>query len=341
MLVAVDGATTALRRATAVTVDAQENVIYDGVVHELLHYYLSRPRSDADFEEFRTLRRLLGMIAPLNLTDPAAEDFRARNCRTCHDVVRFAHEMAVRELTELPELTVADRQHFVRRLRLPIPLDLDVVDLGGGVTPGTTGHAIDPASVRSLPLRSLVKDLCASWRTDPVDMDMGSLLASATKGAALGIAGSRQIRPNLAIVTEDYVNLHLHLGYHFNMVDARVTETTAVNYVYFRFHGGVTEVSRRSRRARTIAAILEAYGFGVETKGDMVIGRLRGLSKDRTRERLEMIGRLIGYTRQLDVLMRDEGSIREFTRDFCEAGTGVSGIESLDVRSVAEPGAGS
>jgi pyruvate,water dikinase len=320
MVVNARRATELLRPGMEVTVDAQENVVYEGVVHELLRYHLSRDRSEVDFEEFRTLRRLLRRIAPLNLTDPAAESFRARNCTTCHDVIRFAHEMAVRELVDLPGLTARERRRFVRRLRLPIPLDLDVLDLGGGVAPGVEGPLVDPAAIESAPLAALLTHLCSSWRTEPVDMDMRSFLASATRGASMPLTDTGRIRPNLAVISRDYANLHLHLGYHFNMVDCRLSEAAAANYVYFRFHGGVTELTRRSRRARAIAAMLEAHDFGVETRGDMVIARLRNVPMDVLRDRLEMVGRLIGYTRQLDVLMRHEGTVEEFSREFC-AGT--------------------
>jgi pyruvate,water dikinase len=320
MIVGIPGATELLRPGADVTVDAEENVVYQGVVHELLRHHLSRLHADTDFEEFRLLRRLLRRIAPLNLTDPQAENFRARSCTTCHDVVRFAHEMAVRELVDMPGLTARDRRRFVRRLRLPIPMDLDVLDLGGGFAPGTKGGIVEPDSIASLPLVALLENLCASWRTDPVAMDVGSFLSSATRGTSLAVTDPGQIRPNLAVVTRDYLNLHLLLGYHFNMVDCRMTEVDAANYIYFRFHGGVTEITRRSRRARTIAAILATYGFGVETKGDLVVGRVRNVASGTMRERLEMLGRLIGYTRQLDVLMRDEGSVQEFTREFCDRG---------------------
>jgi pyruvate, water dikinase len=342
MIVDVSEATALLQPGMEVTVDAEENVIYAGVVHELLRHHLSRPRADVDFEEFRTLRRLVRRIAPLWLTDPDAENFRARSCTTCHDVVRFAHEVAVRELVNMPDLAAQDRRRFVRRLRLPIPLDLDVLDLGGGIAAGAEGSVVDPASIESAPLLALLTHLTASWRTDPVRMDVGSFLSSATQGAALAVPQTGRMRPNLAVISKDYTNLHLHLGYHYNMVDCRLTEVDDANYVYFRFHGGVTEITRRSRRARTIAAILEAHGFAVETKGDMVIGRLRGIPAPALRERLEMVGKLIGYTRQLDVLMRHEGTVEEFARDFCEreapTGNGNTRAEGLSAAGASRPG---
>ena len=57
----------------------------------------------------------------------------------------------------------------------------------------------------------------------------------------------------------------------------------------------------RARRARVLALILQEHDFAVETKGDLVIGRLRNLGWDPMAKRLEMIGRLIGYSRQIGV----------------------------------------
>ncbi len=100
------------------------------------------------------------------------------------------------------------------------------------------------------------------------------------------------------------------------MVDCHLSELQSANYIYFRFHGGVTHITRRSRRARVLAAILQEYDFAVEVKSDLVIGRLRNAAPELMRERLDIVGRLIGYTRQLDVLMRDDATVRERTREF-------------------------
>jgi pyruvate,water dikinase len=226
--------------------------------------------------------------------------------------------MAVRELIDMPDLTAKDRKRFVRRLQLTIPMDLDVLDIGGGLAGGNGGELIEKDQVQSAPLTALLRGLCSpgTWRTEPVDMDMESFLSSATRAASFAMTDTPPVRPNLAVVSKHYLNLHLLLGYHFNMVDCHLSEVPTANYIYFRFTGGVTEITRRSRRARVIAAILEEYEFGVETKGDLVIGRFRNAERERMVEALEMLGRLIGYTRQLDVLMRDDDTVREHTRDF-------------------------
>jgi pyruvate,water dikinase len=226
--------------------------------------------------------------------------------------------MGVRELVEMPGLRARDRRRFVRRLDLRIPLDLDLLDLGGGLAAASNGPHLAPEEVRSAPLSAVLRGLSApgTWRTEPVDMDMGSLFASATRFAPLDSPDAGRVRPNLAVITSDYLNLHLMLGYHFNLVDCRLSEAPSESYIYFRFHGGVTDITRRSRRARMIASILQEYDFAVETKGDLVVGRLRNLGWGPMAKRLEMIGRLIGYSRQIDVLMRDEGAVRARAREF-------------------------
>ena len=52
--------------------------------------------------------------------------------------------------------------------------------------------------------------------------------------------------------------------------------------------------------------ILERYDFVVEGRGDLVIGRIKKVSHEAMVERLRMIGRLIGFTRQLDILLKDD-----------------------------------
>ena len=77
------------------------------------------------------------------------------------------------------------------------------------------------------------------------------------------------------------MNLNLRLGYHFNMIDAYICDTMNDNYIYFRFLGGVTDLMRRSRRAKFIAEVLEQFDFRVEVHGDLVVGGLKKNSRER------------------------------------------------------------
>ena len=84
----------------------------------------------------------------------------------------------------------------------------------------------------------------------------------------------------------------------------------------FRFTGGVSELTRRARRADLLDRILSRYGFAVERAGDLVLARLHGISAAGMNRRLQMVGRLIGFTRQLDVLLRNEDIVRRMVDGF-------------------------
>jgi pyruvate,water dikinase len=116
---------------------------------------------------------------------------------------------------------------------------------------------------------------------------------------------------NLAVISQRYMNMSLRLGYHFNVIDTYLSESTNDNYVYFRFVGGVTENERRHLRALLIQEILEKLNFKVTVAGDLVVARLKKWEAEETRSLLEEMGRLIGFTRQLDTRMQSEESIQE------------------------------
>ncbi len=319
-IVDAEGATQILKDAGEVTVDAEENAVYEGRVPELLRHQLIRSSSPKDTREFGTLRRMLRKIAPLNLRDPTSSNFSADNCATYHDIIRFAHEKAVQELAEGYSVRPSGSTQYVRRLQLPVPLDLLVIDLGGALRAVEGTRTMTPDCVVSRPLRALVDGLLTDgvWTTEPVAMDRQAFMASATRSAPL--TGPAALRPeqNLAIVSTEYLNLNLRLGYHFNIVDCYVSDKRSENYIYFRFVGGVTELARRSRRADLLKKILEKHGFVVECSGDLVVGRLRKATLETMVAQLTMIGRLIGFTRQLDVFLNSEQVVERYVNGFLE-----------------------
>ena len=319
-IVDAGAATVTLKDASEVTVDAEENAVYEGRVPELLRHQLLRSSSSLDTSEFRILRRILRRTAPLNLRDPLSASFAAESCATYHDIIRFAHEKAVQELSEGETVRPSGGAQHVRRLELPVPLDLLVIDVGGGVRTPERASALGPENVLSSPLRALLRGLLAEgvWTTEPAAMDPNAFMASATRSAVL--TGPAALRPqqNLAIVSSEYLNLNLRLGYHFNIVDCYASERRNDNYIYFRFMGGVTELARRTRRAELLKRILEEHGFVVECSGDLVVGRFRKASAEVMAERLTTIGKLIGFTRQLDIFLSSERAVERYVKAFLE-----------------------
>ena len=327
-------ATRLLEEGAEVTVDAEDKVVYAGRVEELLRHQLLAMSSFESSAEFRVLRRMLRKIAPLYLRDPTAPGFSARRCATYHDVIRFAHEKAIAELTDIGWVKTSRDVAYVRRLALPIPLDLVVIDLGSGFRSEVDGPVISRADVACRPLLTLLEELCGAdvWETAPASMDLDGFMSSATRTMPMtGAVGARP-EQNLAIVSREYLHLSLRLGYHFNIVDTYLGDAPADNYIYFRFAGGVTELARRSRRAALLKRVLEGHGFVAEGRGDLVVGRIKGLGAEAMVERLRMVGRLIGFTRQLDIHLKNDRLVDHYVERFM-GGNGSAGRRDAPARA--------
>jgi len=317
-IVNTGGATSTLKDGMEVTVDAEENVVYKGIVKELLAYKAEAEDVYQDLPEYRMLRQILRRVSPLYMINPNSPDFTAGNCRTYHDIVRFSHEKAVKCLINLNISSSKFRGVETRELKLTIPLGLHIIDLGGGLIPKEEKSVLDSVDdIRSLPLHAIIKGLIAPgvWSTQPMNLGFGDLISSLTRYSTAD-RGAAYRGQNLAVVTDHYANISLRLGYHFNVIDTYVSENVDDNYVYFRFVGGVTETERRRMRALLLKEILEKLNFRVTLRGDLVVARLKKISNEKILEILGEIGRLIGFTRQLDTQMRNEQSIAQSLETF-------------------------
>ncbi len=318
MVVNTGDATRILTTGMEITVDAEENVIYRGIVRELLDYKMEAEDVYRDLREYHMLRQILRRISPLNMIDPTKSEFAAKSCRTYHDIVRFSHEMAVRILINLNISSRRFRGVEARELKLPIPLGLHMIDLGGGLAPGSRSKGITSVDdIVSSPMHAIITGLVAPgvWSTRPLQLGFGDLVSSLTR-YSMADRGAVYRGQNLAVVSDHYANISLRLGYHFNVIDTYVSENVDDNYVYFRFVGGVTETERRQLRAMLIKEILEKLNFVVTLRGDLVVARLKKLAEADALAVLQEIGRLIGFTRQLDTQMRSEQSVAESLNAF-------------------------
>jgi pyruvate, water dikinase len=324
-LIGVEGATDILAEGMEITLDAHHRIIYAGRVEELIRYQLMQPTVFEDAPEFRLLRRILSRVAPLHLTDPQSTNFAPKGCRSAHDMIRFIHEKAVQELMELPTLLNRFKGAKVWTLVSDVPMALKVLDLGGGLDPMAEGNTVRTDQIRSLPLKALLAGLSRpeTWDTEPVMVDLKGMMASLTRTWDSG--GPTFGGFNLAVVNDNYMNLHLRLGYHLNLIDARMDDADNQNHIYFRFVGGAADLTRRSRRAQLLADILGHYHFKVRVQGDLVVGRILHLSKEEIGVCLEALGALVGFTRQLDMQLRNDQDIGGHVDAFFRKHDEVSG----------------
>jgi pyruvate,water dikinase len=142
-----------------------------------------------------------------------------------------------------------------------------------------------------------------------MSVDFGSFMSSLTRTFSSSMATPKYVGQNLAVLSKEYVNINLRLGYHFNMIVAYISKNVNDNYAYFRFLGGVTDISRRSRRATLLAEILAQNDFRIDINGDLVVARIKKLDLMMMEKKMKILGLLVAFTRQLDVKMNHEQEI--------------------------------
>jgi len=321
-------ATGLLADGDEVTLDASQKKVYRGHIVELKHFELSE--EDEPFEdtyEYRLLRRLLRHITPLFLVNSQSEDFTPASCVSYHDISRYIVEKAKEKLILFSESRHVLQKAPPKKLISSLPLGLLVIDAGGGTSASPESREITGAQIISTPLRDLLHGMCSlgMWCTDPVAVGMGSFMASLSKTFPTTLSTPKEVGRNLAVVLENYMHISLRLGYHFTIIDASVSRENNSGFIYFSFMGGVTEYIRRARRAAFIAKVLERYDFRVEVHRDFVVGRIKKISHSRIAARMNMLGALIGYTRQLDAQMNSDEDVVNHAESFISAMNSIVG----------------
>ncbi|MEW6426422.1 MAG: PEP/pyruvate-binding domain-containing protein [Thermodesulfobacteriota bacterium] len=324
-LVGVGDAVRNVETGTEITVDAEDRRIYRGRVHELLTFQAATAVNLEMTPEFRLLRRVQREVSRLNLVDPLMQEFRPEGCQTFHDVLRYIHETAVLELVDLGRdegCLLGDS--LIRPLTLPIPAGILVLDIGGGIAPGTARDGVDFQAVASAPFRAILEGMLFPevWHDVPMHVGFRDMMHSMLATPRDTLTG-QYTGHNIAIISRNYVNLCFRFGYHFNIIDAHCHEVERDNHIYFRFLGGASDLSKRSRRAALIAMILKAFDFNVQIKGDLVISRASNMMPAEVNRTLEILGRLIGFTRQLDVQMESDALVERYAEAFLMGDYGI------------------
>jgi pyruvate,water dikinase len=302
-----------IRTGDLITVDADGRRVYAGKAEALLASHAQRSNPMKGSPVYRTLEEVLKYIAPLNLTDPEGPHFTPEDCRTLHDIIRYAHEISLRELFDYNQ-EIPFSEKVARKLVTHVPMQWWVLDLDGGVRKGIDGKTLRIEDITSPPLLALWAGITAfPWKGPPPVDARGflSILAESTMDPALeGGQDSTLAGRNYLLVSSDFFHFSTNLGFHFSTVEAFLGERAAENYVWFYFKGGAADRQRKERRGELIQNILERFHFWVQVKGDMLSARLERREKDYLVERLKVLGYLILHTRQLDMVLSDPGRVR-------------------------------
>jgi len=302
-----------------VTVDGNTGRIYKGRTDSQAYVKYEPEASEEYFSIEKIVKKVMKNITPLNLTTINEADIDPKDFQTVHDIIRFVHEISVKEMFRIGELTEGEgsTQLLVSEL---VPMYFYVIDLDGGVVDEAKFlRKIRPEHITSIPFNALWRGMThqgVRW-SGPVDIDVGGL-ASVMARSFVRTGVTEKGGKVYVIITDQYVNLSVKLAYHFSIIDAFCGESYINNYINFRFQGGGAGAEGRSRRALFIREIMEAYDFRVEVKGDLVIADLRGASRAETEEKLDILGRLIGCSRQLDMAISSIDAKDWYVKAFLE-----------------------
>jgi pyruvate,water dikinase len=305
-----------------VTVDANYNNIYAGIISELLEPREARTNDLADSPVFRTLKEVLTKVIPLNLINPQSDTFTAEGCRTIHDLVRFAHEFSMREMFKLTEKEVQDGREVVD-LDSALPFKVRILDLGGGLKRGWK-RKVKPEQITSIPFKAFWQGLAAMRWPQAKPEGAKSLRSVFVKSEEEVAQGADPYRDqSYVILSRNYMNFSIHLGYHLSAVEAYVSEQINDNYLTFTFRGGGSTPERRERRARLIEAIIDCMDLHYERKGDTIKARIAKYPPEQMIQRLLLFGKLTLYTKQLDMVLFSEGIVDWYIKDFIREHVGL------------------
>ncbi|MCP4604180.1 MAG: pyruvate, water dikinase [Proteobacteria bacterium] len=318
-LFGVDGVTERLETGQWITVDADARVIHEGKIEALVKTPEKKNNRLQGTPVHKALEGATKKIVPLNLIDPDSPKFNPRKCKTLHDITRFCHEKAVKEMFQFG-ITHRFPERSSRQLICDdVPMQFWLIDLDDGFAANAeVSRYIRLDEITSIPMVALWRGMMAiKWKgPPPVDARgfLGVLMESASNPALNPSIPSTYSNRNYFMISRDFLSLQSRFGYHFSTIEALVGERSQENYLSFQFNGGAASLDRRIRRTRLVLEVLEEHGFRTRLKQDNVNARIEGYEQSFMEAHLEILGYLVFHTRQLDMVMTDESSIRRYKK---------------------------
>lgn len=310
-----------------ITLDGYAGRVYEGVVTELVSAVQKQEAHMEGTPVHDILKKVCELMTPLYLINPKAPEFTPSGCKTIHDIARFCHENSYKEMFNVSD--IASKSHGCSlRLSASLPIDLHIIDLGKGInkididetgSESSSNGMVSHDQITSVPFRALLAGMLNrevnGLEPRPVNFS-GLFSVMQEQMLSPGHVGERFGDRSYAIIADKYLNFSSRVGYHYSVVDAYCGETINKNYITFSFKGGAADDVRKNRRVRAIAMILEEIDFTVDVKEDKVDARLQKYPSSFIQNRLDTLGRLLIFTRQMDMLMTSEQSVEWVAKNF-------------------------
>ena len=257
-------------------------------------------------------------MTPLKLMDPNAKDFTADSCRSFHDIVRFSHEKAVQTMFSIGERCSGIRGGK-KKLQTSLPFEVYMVDVDGGMEKGAASMSeITVDLICSAPFKALWRGLNHSditwddktyydWKSyDKMAMSDAFVFQSSSDSASYAVLGAY------------YLNMNIRFGYHFTVIDVLCEPDSNSNYCSMRFAGGGGGFTGRELRIMYLTKVLNRIGFEVNIKGDLLDAKISGVSAPVLEHQIESLGKLLGTTKQMDMLLKNVAMVEQLVERFFE-----------------------
>ncbi len=315
-LVNTRGATSKLSHGQEVTVLADRKTVYEGIIPLLCQAPQPAQNLACDSHYLHKLKYMLDFISPLSLLDVTAASFAPEGCRSLHDIIRFTHEKSMHEMFTVGQ-SWGGMIQGAKTLISSLPFTLYVLDVGGGLLASAQDkQSIPLTEVVCHPLLAVWQGLShpgVEWQLHDHfdwkafdDIVLGGGIASKESGNFA----------SYAVVSGDYLNLNIRFGYHFTILDTICGDRIEDNYISVRFAGGGGNFDGRLLRLELVAAILKRLDFTVKTEGDLLDAKLVHYEQEIIQEKLDIVGRLLGATRLMDMVLKDNAMVAKFVDDF-------------------------
>jgi len=173
-----------------------------------------------------------------------------------------------------------------------------------------------PEDIASIPMKAILKGLSNKgicW-TETTHFDWEEYDRIVMAGGIIS-ADSPQFG-SYAVLSKEYVNVNFRFGYHFVIIDTICSSSKEDNYILFRFSGGGGTSDGRTLRAEFIKEILTRLGFMVEIKSDLIDAEFKHGSLKAMEKTLDMVGRLLGATKLMDMYLKENMEVDILIDDF-------------------------
>ncbi|WP_457575340.1 PEP/pyruvate-binding domain-containing protein [Desulfomarina sp.] len=304
LVVNAEGINSKVRPKEQITVDAVHRKVYRGA-DKTQPLFPRDTSTKKNHPYFRRLQAILDFITPLSVLDPDGDDFIPGACRSFHDIVRYAHEKGVQSMFAIG--SSGSRRGRRKLLKTDLPFELYLMNVDE--TAPHHGDIITIDQVHSTPFQALWHGLTHpsitwgdhqyyNWKQyDRGAMTDGFVFADKSESASYGVYAA------------DYLNLNIRFGYHFTVVDTLCGKNSEQNYCTIRFAGGGGTVEGRYFRLKYLETILRRLGFSVNAKTDLLDARIETLPTDRMNQCLVTLGRMLGTSKLMDMVLKDRKSV--------------------------------